>query len=37
MSILVINKVYRYFWWLVFWRKFNIRKCMEPYCAGHEV
>jgi len=37
MSILVANKVYRYFWSLVFWCKFKIRKCnMGPYCE-HEV
>jgi len=32
MSIFVTNKVYRYFWLLVFWWKFKIRECLGPYC-----
>jgi len=28
VSILVANKVYRYFWSLVFWWKFKIRECL---------
>jgi len=36
MSILVPNKVCRYFWSVVLWWKFKIRECVEPYCE-HEV
>jgi len=36
MSILAANKVYRYFWSLVFWWKFKIRECLGPY-SEHEV
>ena len=32
MSIIVANKVYRYFWSLVFWRKFKIKQYLGPYC-----
>jgi len=32
MSILVANKVYRYFWSLVSLWKFKIRACLGPYC-----
>jgi len=32
MSILVANKVYRYFWSLVFCWTFKIRECLGPYC-----
>jgi len=32
MSILVVNKVYNYFWSLVFWWKFKIRECLGPCC-----
>jgi len=31
MSILVANKVYRYFWSLDFCRKFKITECIGPY------
>jgi len=30
-SILVANKVYRYFWSLVFWWTFKIRQCLGPW------
>jgi len=32
MSILAANKVYRYFWSLVFCWKFKIRECLG-YCV----
>jgi len=30
MSISVASEVYRYFWSLVFWRRFKIRECLGP-------
>jgi len=36
MSILVANKIYKYFISLVIWWKFKIRECLGAYCE-HEV